>query len=123
MIFGLNRIVWRFARAEAVIDIGISVGITTVVLGILAVFNLLPARIPLVILLLIAALSFIGFVVTRYRERVLTGMATRWLRLRGKGRQKGERVIIIGAGEVGLKTSWYIQQGYLDKVFHRWVCR
>jgi lipopolysaccharide/colanic/teichoic acid biosynthesis glycosyltransferase len=117
VIFGLNRIVWRFARAEAVIDIAISVGITTVVLGLLTVFNLLPARIPLAILLLIAVLSFIGFVVTRYRERVLTGMAARWLKLRDKSGQKGERVIIIGAGEVGLKTSWYIQQGYLDKVF------
>jgi lipopolysaccharide/colanic/teichoic acid biosynthesis glycosyltransferase len=117
LIFGLNRMVWRFARAEAVIDIGVSVGITTVVLGILAVFNLLPARIPLAILFLIAVLSFIGFVIVRYRERVLTGLATRWLSLRGKGGQKGERVIIIGAGEVGLKTSWYIQRGYLDNVF------
>jgi lipopolysaccharide/colanic/teichoic acid biosynthesis glycosyltransferase len=117
VIFGLNRIVWRFARAEAVIDIGVSVGITTIVIGILDVFNLLPARIPLVILLLIAMLSFIGFVTVRYRERLLTGLAARWLKLRDKSGQKGERVVIIGAGEVGLKTSWYIQQGYLDKVF------
>jgi lipopolysaccharide/colanic/teichoic acid biosynthesis glycosyltransferase len=117
VIFGLNRIVWRFARAEAVIDIGISVGITTIVLGILDVFNLLPTRIPLVILLLIAMLSYIGFVVVRYRERLLTGLAARWLKLRDQGGHKGERVIIIGAGEVGIKTSWYIQNGYLNKVF------
>ena len=117
VMFGLNRIVWRFSRAEAVIDIGISVGITTIVIGILDVLNLLPARIPLVILLLIAVLSFIGFVIVRYRERVLTGLASRWLSRRGKGVQVGERVIILGAGEVGIKTSWYIQHGYLDKVF------
>jgi lipopolysaccharide/colanic/teichoic acid biosynthesis glycosyltransferase len=117
VIFGLNRIVWRFARAEAVIDIGVSVGITTIVIGILDVFNLLPTRIPLVILLLIAMLSYLGFVVVRYRERLLTGLAARWLKLRDQGGHKGERVIIIGAGEVGIKTSWYIQHGYLDKVF------
>ena len=117
VIFGLNRIVWRYSRAEAVIDIGISVGITAIVIGILNVFNLLPARIPLAILILIAVLSFIGFVVVRYRERVLTGMARRWIKLRGKGGEVGEPVIILGAGEVGIKTSWYIQHGYLDKVF------
>jgi FlaA1/EpsC-like NDP-sugar epimerase len=89
VIFGLNRIVWRFSRAEAVIDIAISVGITTIVIGILDVFNLLPTRIPLVILLLIAMLSFIGFVVVRYRERVLTGMAARWLSCAVKGGRLG----------------------------------
>ena len=117
MIFGLNRVVWRYARAEAVIDIAVSVGITTILISILDVFNLLPTRIPLVILLLIAMLSFIGFVLVRYRERVLTGLAARWLQLRDQGVHKGERVIIIGAGEVGIKTSWYIQHGYLEKVF------
>ena len=117
VIFGLNRIVWRYARAEAAIDIGVSVAITTIIIGILDALHVLPTQIPLVILLLIGVLSFIGFVVLRYRERILTGLAARWLRLRNKGGGTGERVIIIGAGEVGLKTSWYIQHGYLDKVF------
>jgi len=117
VIFGLNRIVWRYARAEAAIDIGVSVAITTIIIGILDALHFLPTQIPLVILLLIGVLSYIGFVVLRYRERILTGLAARWLRLRNKGGSTGERVIIVGAGEVGLKTSWYIQHGYLDKVF------
>ena len=117
VIFGLNRIVWRYARAEAVIDIWISVAITTIVIGILDVFFSLPAQIPLAILLLIGMLSFIGFVVFRYRERVLTGLAARWIKLRGQGTGRGERIIIIGAGDVGLRTSWYLQHGYLDRVF------
>ena len=117
MVFGLNRIVWRYARADAIIDIGISVGLTTLVLGILDVLFVLPAHIPVAILVLIGMLSFIGFVIFRFRERVLTGLAARWLKWRDKAIPSGERVIIIGAGEVGLKTSWYIQHGYLDKVF------
>jgi lipopolysaccharide/colanic/teichoic acid biosynthesis glycosyltransferase len=117
MIFGLNRVVWRHARAEAVVDIGLSVAITTIIISILDVFFILPVRIPLAILLLISMLSFSGFVVFRYRERVLTGLASRWLTARNKKVQAGERVIIIGAGEVGLKTSRYIQHGYLEKVF------
>jgi FlaA1/EpsC-like NDP-sugar epimerase len=115
VIFGLNRIAWRHAPGEAIMDVGISTGLTTLFIAILDM--LIPSiQIPLGILILTGVLSFIGFSMARYRERLLTGLASRWLRLRGEVEHVGERAIIIGAGELGLQTSWYIKHGYLKRV-------
>jgi len=115
VIFGLNRIAWRHAPGEAIMDVGISTALTTILISFANM--LIPSmNIPLGILILTGALSFIGFSMTRYRERLLTGFASRWLKIRSKNVHVGERAIIIGAGELGVKTSWYIKHGYLNRV-------
>lgn len=117
VIFGLNRIAWRHAPGEAIIDVGISTIISAVLIAIFDVF-LGAFNIPLAILTLAAMLAFLGFSIARYRERILTGIASRWLNLRGDANRLGERVLIIGAGDLGVKTSWYIRHGYLKKMLN-----
>lgn len=68
-------------------------------------------------LVLIGALSFIGFVVVRYRERILTGLASRWLSIRRTPSALGERVLIVGAGDMGGLVSWLIKHGELARAF------
>lgn len=115
VVFGLNRIAWRYAPGEAIMDVGISTALTTLIIGIISI--VVPSlQIPLGIVLLTGVLSFIGFSMARYRERLLTGLATRWLRLRGEVEHVGERAIIIGAGDLGVQTSWYIKHGYMKRV-------
>ena len=116
VLFGLNRIEWRHAPGEAIMDVGLSTGVAIIIIALLDALALRMIEIPLGILVLTGMLSFLGFSMARYRERLLTGLARRWLRLRGDTKQLGEQVIIIGAGELGIRTSWYIKHGYLGKV-------
>ena len=115
VIFGLNRIAWRHAPGEAIIGLGIS---TVIAIVMIAIFDALSSQVivPLAIKILAGMLAFLGFSIARYRERILTGLATSWLTLRGDANHVGERVIIIGAGELGIKTSWYIRHGYLKRM-------
>ena len=116
--FGLNRIAWRHARAEASLDLAVSTGLTTLVIAILDILDVFPVTLPMGVVIMAGMLSFIGFVVTRYRERILTGMASRWLSWRKKEAEPGERVIILGAGDSGIRASWFIKHGYLEQRMH-----
>jgi hypothetical protein len=96
--FGLHRVEWSRAPWQHVFLLGISNVLTV---GLLLGVNTLPHKvfIPDFMLLLSGFLAFIGFTVTRYRERLLTGTAARWINLRGGVRGLGERVLVVGAGE------------------------
>jgi len=113
--FGLNRIAWRHARAEATLDVALSTTLTTLVIAILDMLDVFPVTLPMGVVIMAGMLSFIGFVVTRYRERILTGMASRWLSWRKKEAEPGERVLILGAGDSGIRASWFIKHGYLEQ--------
>jgi hypothetical protein len=58
-----------------------------------------------------AGLSFFGFVMVRYRSRLLTGLASRWVAWRGLSASTRERVLIIGGGESGQFAAWMMSHG------------
>jgi len=68
-------------------------------------------------ILVTGLLSFLGFTILRYRERLLTGLATRWLSSRGKVSVLGERVLIVGAGECGQLAAWLLQKSNVSPAF------
>lgn len=113
----LNCTSWRSARAEAAMDLGFSAGLASLVLILVNSLKWLPVHLPLGMLALTGALSFFGFVVVRYRERILTGMASRWFSIRRKTSALGERVLIVGAGDMGGLVSWLIKHGEFARVF------
>jgi lipopolysaccharide/colanic/teichoic acid biosynthesis glycosyltransferase len=115
-ILGLNRVSWRYTRAEASIDIGITTIISLSIIIVLNFFHFFPVTIPLIIIVLSGVFSFFGFVLTRYRERIITGIASRWLSLRKKENIVGEKALIIGAGNLGLRASWFINHGNLSRL-------
>jgi FlaA1/EpsC-like NDP-sugar epimerase len=55
-------------------------------------------------------LVLISFVAVRYRLRLVTGLASRWISLRQSGYGAGERVLIVGAGEGGEFATWLLKR-------------
>jgi FlaA1/EpsC-like NDP-sugar epimerase len=66
----------------------------------------------------ISFLAFVGFVVVRYRTRLVTGLATRWLQWRGAVTHLGERVLIVGAGEMAQLAASFFRQGEPGRVLN-----
>jgi len=60
--------------------------------------------------------AFVGFLIVRYRTRLITGLATRWLQWRGAETHLGERVLIVGAGEMAQLAASFFRQGEPGKV-------
>ncbi|MFM8320528.1 MAG: sugar transferase [Chloroflexota bacterium] len=63
------------------------------------------------VMVIAGMLAYLGFVAIRYRSRLLTGLATRWLDRPGVGQTTRERVLIIGGGETGRYAAWMLTQG------------
>jgi diguanylate cyclase (GGDEF)-like protein len=118
-ILGLNSVDWTKNSGDGGMDLAAS---STIVTLILFIFNYLWPKGPLLphaMLLVIGMLSFFGFVFTRYRSRVLTAVASRWLNLRTDSMSNlGERVLIIGAGELGTFAKLLLQKGTLASAFN-----
>jgi len=71
--------------------------------------GLMP-RLPEEFLITASMVTLFNFIVARYRLRLLTGLASRWVSLRDKGIGTGERVLVIGAGEGGDFASWILRR-------------
>ncbi len=116
-LLGLNRVTWSRAAAGDVFTLALSVAITTAGLVLLK-FNLLADQIlPTGVIITTGLLSFIGFVGVRYRERLITGAASRWVRARGAANTIAERVLIIGAGDNGEMALWMLNRPNLARAF------
>ncbi len=114
---GLGRVWWRSAKPALVFDLALSSGFSTLL--VVALDWLWPDahRIPLGMILVSGLLAFLGFVSVRYRERLLTGLAARWLHGRENLYTPKERVLIVGAGECGLMANWLVQRSKLASTF------
>ena len=119
--FGVQKIVWTKARAEDVMDLIPS----TTLAGIITVGIDIYLRIfPYGMVLVATILSFMGFVLVRYRQRILTGAMSRWLTWRKDVNVLRERVLIVGSGDAGRMAAWMIENirdaralkvvGYID---------
>ncbi len=116
-VLKLNSIAWQSARAALAVDLAISAGLTTGLLLLANALGWLPAYLPPGLLVMIGTVAFLGFVSVRYRQRILTGIASRWLSLRHTDYAIGERVLIVGAGELGAMASWLIKHGDFARAF------
>ena len=118
LILGLNRISWSKAQAGAAVNLvfsaGISVGLLLLLHQYFVNFNLFPHG----IFLLSGALAAAGFIGIRYRERLITGLMNRWLIARKQAKSVGERVLIVGAGEMGEFAVWFFTRSDFARAFH-----
>ncbi len=122
LFIGLDRIVWSRASAQDGLVLVFSNRITTLLL--LGLNRLLPLHLwrpfpalPPEMISLIGILTLLGFLAARYRWRLITSFASRWLSTRGKTSPFGERVLILGAGEGGQIASWLLQRAGLQQAF------
>ena len=100
-----------------VIDIALSVLITA---GIVIVANrfLFPAIIlPLDFIANAVLMMIIGLIAIRYRERLITGVANRWISLRSDKKTLGEKVLVVGAGAGGELAVWLLHKSEFSSAF------
>lgn len=112
---GLNRIVWADAITEDAGGLILSAGLATILTVTLdylqCEYQWLPhPGLPITMIFTVGLMASIGFVAVRYRWRLITGFASRWLNWRN---DKGvvERVLIVGSGEGSNLANWLLKQG------------
>lgn len=141
----VNRIEWSRAAADDALDLAPGGALATLMAMLINYFypHLLVALLysgaipswltrPLLppgLILMAAALSLMGSVIVRYRERLITGLASRWVAWRGITPSAQERVLIIGCGGTGRFAAWVLSQeqyaktlrviGFVDDDFHK----
>jgi lipopolysaccharide/colanic/teichoic acid biosynthesis glycosyltransferase len=114
---GLGRVWWRAAPPAYLFELAFSSGVSTLLVAVLAWFWPDPHRTPLGLVFISGLLAFLGFVAARYRERLLTGLASRWLQGRENHFKVRERVLIVGAGECALLAGWLLRRSKLSSAF------
>jgi lipopolysaccharide/colanic/teichoic acid biosynthesis glycosyltransferase len=118
---GLNKVVWRRAPASDVFSLAVSASITMLFLTIANSFSFQVGRtvihLPYGMIFLAGFLAWIGFVSLRYRSRILTGIACRWLRKRNGVTVIGERVLIVGAGDNSQYATWLFTRSEYARLF------
>jgi lipopolysaccharide/colanic/teichoic acid biosynthesis glycosyltransferase len=117
-LMGLNRLEWSRAPARNVVKLGFSAMLATGL--VLLMDRLIPAQVhlPVMMILLGGMLALGGFTMMRYRERLITGTASRWLRARGGIHNVGERTLKVGSGENGALASWLFEHTSLGKAIN-----
>jgi lipopolysaccharide/colanic/teichoic acid biosynthesis glycosyltransferase len=116
-IFGLQRIVWRYANPSYIVDIAMTVISTILILSLVNIFWL-ETLIPLLFIVLFGMLTFLGLVTVRYRERLLSGLASRWMHISGGNLGIGEGVLVVGAGSGGELAVWMLNKCEFSSLFN-----
>ena len=116
-LLGLQKVSWRNASASYIFDLLISVSITMVLLWVFNRFVIAEPRIPFSMFWLIGLTTFVFLVAVRYRDRLISSLSYRWLLLRGTSASFAERILIVGAGELGELTAWLIQRSGYSPLF------
>ena len=115
---GINRIDWDRASPGEAFELAISAGFVTVLMFL--VNFILPDELllPQIVLVTSGMFAFFGFVIIRYRSRLITGLALRWTNMRGKKSDFiGEAVLVVGAGEAARLAIWLLQNGQIAQAF------
>ncbi|MDO9545351.1 MAG: sugar transferase [Pelolinea sp.] len=116
-MLGLGNVPWRQAPAIHVVELAFS---TSLVVGVAASVNQFWPNghfLPFGMIVYSGMLSFFGFVIIRYRERLITGLATRWIQTRKQTSLIGEHVLVVGAGRCGKLATWLIENSDLAPAF------
>jgi diguanylate cyclase (GGDEF)-like protein len=111
-LIGLNRVFWSQATIDDALGLLISTGIATTLIWIVNYlryfYQWLPfSPFPANMIIIIGVVAGIGFIAARYRLRLLTSLASRWLNWRQASSRVGERVLIVGLGD-GNKIAHYL---------------
>jgi len=121
-LFGLNTIVWSKATINNAITLTLCCWFVTIIFLILNfLFPFLPwfqlTPLPTSMILAIGLLAQFGFMLARYRWRIITSLASRWLSWRKSAPNVGEKVLLIGTGEGFSTANRLLRQGEFQYIF------
>jgi lipopolysaccharide/colanic/teichoic acid biosynthesis glycosyltransferase len=105
-LLGVQRIHWSTASVADIFELLIS---TVVALLVSLSINLAIGIMPPLLIVMASIVSFMGFVLVRYRERLLVGLASRVRQASKSTNRLGERVLIVGCGDAGLSAAWLLE--------------
>ncbi len=117
-LMGMNRLEWSRAPARNIVKLGFSAMLTTSLVIMLDRFIPVQDHLPRMMIVFSGMLALGGFSVMRYRERLITGAASRWLKARGGMHNVGERTLKVGGGENGALASWIFEHTSLGKAIN-----
>jgi len=116
-LFGIHRVYWSRASSNDALSLFFS----TVAAGVAALgINewLCTVALPPLAIVAASVLAFTGLVAVRYRSRLLSGLALRWLESRSSASLARERVLIVGGGFAGQTIAWILGNGPDAAAFH-----
>jgi len=114
---GVNKIEWSRADLADAFDLIPPVMLATVIaLFINRVLEDQP-MLPVVLIIMAAVLSYVGFVFARFRSRLVRRLVEKWLNTRGSALNAQERVLVIGGGESGQFMTWWLNNGRNEGLF------
>jgi lipopolysaccharide/colanic/teichoic acid biosynthesis glycosyltransferase len=121
-VTGVNRVIWSRATMEDGFSLVFSVGMITILalLGnwVNGLHRYLPyPALPSAMILFIGLVSLALFISIRYRLRLVSALAGRWLSWRQRVFAFGERVLIIGTGEGCQVATWMLKRGIFGYAF------
>ena len=116
-LLGLNSVIWSRAVPEDIFGIIVSSAIVITLIGIIHYFIIPTPELPGPMLLFIAIATAAGFIIVRYRWRLLADFSAFWLSRRHNTFSSGERVLIIGAGEGSEFASWILHRDVFRHAF------
>ena len=113
---GLNKISWRQAKASLSLDLAFSIVAATLVLLTINRFWPTGSFLPSGMLCMVGLFAFLGCLILRYRDRLFTGLASRWLWYR-RASGFGEQILIVGAGEASQLAIWLLEKSKFSSAF------
>jgi FlaA1/EpsC-like NDP-sugar epimerase len=123
VLLGLNHVYWSRADAEDGLILTISNGISSIIIFMLNSLlthnpDLLPLPpLPPEMIVLFSSFIMLASLAIRFRLRLITSVASRWLTWRKENTGFGERVLILGGGEGGEIVNMLMQHGPISKLF------
>lgn len=116
-LLGLKSVSWSRPAAEDVLRLFVSCALVTIAVSALELAYH-PEAFPPVRFMSVAGLSVLfGFVAARYRLRLITGLASRWINLRDSTFGAPERVLIVGAGDGSEFAAWLLRKREFRRVY------
>jgi FlaA1/EpsC-like NDP-sugar epimerase len=117
-LLGLKKVAWKNASPIYLIHLGVSLSFSLLIMLFIDNQILSQPVLPTLMIWELGILTYIGFVVTRYRERLITGLASRWVQMRSKSNTfVGERVLVVGAGNCGEMAIWLMKKSNYINAF------
>jgi lipopolysaccharide/colanic/teichoic acid biosynthesis glycosyltransferase len=116
-LLGMDRIAWSHANGGDVWVVLFSAAMATAFALLLNNYLDRPHLLPPEMVIFASALACTGFVVARYRTRLISGFAIQWFRDRNGVRSTRERALIIGCGYSGQFVAWLLNHSQHDGAF------
>jgi lipopolysaccharide/colanic/teichoic acid biosynthesis glycosyltransferase len=113
-LLGTQKIYWSKALAADAIRL---IPVSGLVLGISLILNFVLDLMPQVLLALASGLTFLGFILVRYRSRLFTGPAYHLLSRHATPKVARERVLIVGSGDTGQAIAYMISHSERKKCY------